>query len=266
MGASVEKFILTATLVATSYCALAQSEQDDPLFTRKGWQIGAQVANYHYEEPGVMLLEGERGGATVTYTHVNTDRFFTRLEGRVSYGLLRYDGSGVLNNSPDLIMETRVLLGQDVSLRDNLAFSPYVGLGYRYLYSDIRGYSSTGLPGYRRHSQYWYVPMGATLRMTLGERSVLAPTVELDAFLAGTQYTQHGDTGLPGFIDFSNRQNFGYGYRVYLMVETGDWSLGPWLHYWSIGDSDAVYASIGRFWYEPTNWTREYGLELRLRF
>jgi hypothetical protein len=261
MNASLEKLILAATLVATSYCALAQSEQTDSLLTRKGWQIGGQAATYHYEEPRFMHLEGERGGAVGIYTHVEPDRFFTRLEGRVSYGLLRYEGSGVQEDNPDLIIETRALVGRDVPLRDELVFSPYVGLGYRYLYSDIRGYSSTGAVGYQRYSQYWYVPLGATLRMKLGDRSVFAPTVEFDAFLAGTQYSQLSDTGIPGLSDVSNSQESGYGYRVYLMVERRGWTFGPWLHYWNIGKSDVAPQG-----FEPANWTREYGLELRRRF
>jgi hypothetical protein len=261
VGARIEKLVLTATLVAASHCALAQSEQDDPRFTKRGWQIGGQVATYHYEEPNYALLEGERGGIVGIYTHVEPDRVFTRLEGRVSYGLLRYEGSGVQQDNPDLIIEARLLIGRDVALRDNLAISPYVGLGYRYLYSDIRGYSSTGAVGYQRYSQYLYMPLGATLRMKLNERSVFAPTVEFDAFLAGSQYSQLSDTGIPGLSDVSNSQDSGYGYRVYLMVERNDWSFGPWLHYWNIGISD-----IAPQGFEPANWTREYGLELRRRF
>ncbi len=261
MGVRMPKFVLTATLVAASHCALAQIEQGDLLSTRGGWQIGGQISTYHYEEPNFALLEGERTGAIGAYTHLEPDRFFTRLEGRVSYGLLRYEGSGVQEDNPDLIIEIRALVGKDLPVGNNLTFSSYLGLGYRYLYSDIRGYSSTGAVGYQRFSQYFYVPLGTTLRMKLGERSVFAPTVEFDAFLAGSQYSQLSDTGIPGYSDASNSQDSGYGYRVYLMVETGKWSFGPWLHYWNIGISDLTPQG-----YEPANWTREYGLELRRRF
>jgi hypothetical protein len=260
MGARMKQLVLTASLVAATHCAIAQTEPADPLFTRSGWQVGRQFSTYHYVEPNFARLDGERSGAVATYTHSDSYRLFVQLEGRISYGLLRYEGSGVKQNNPDLIAEARALVGQDVAISDNLTFSPYAGLGYRHLYSDIRGYSSTNAVGYQRYSQYLYVPLGTTLRIKIRERTVFAPTVEFDVFLAGNQYSQLSDTGL-GYSDASNNQYSGYGYRAYLMVETGEWSFGPWLHYWDIGISEITPQG-----FEPANWTREYGLELRLRF
>jgi len=67
-------------------------------------------------------------------------------------------------------------VGRSVSL------SPYVGVGYRYLYNDVRGSTSTGAIGYRRESNYIYEPIGLTARFLLGDRWVLAPTLEGEVF------------------------------------------------------------------------------------
>ena len=262
----MEKFIPAMALLAT-ICApvAAQALEPDALLTKNGWDVGGQAATYHYEEPDFAQLTGERAGAVGAYTGTNADHFFSRIDGRVSYGLLKYEGSGTQDDNPDWIVEVRAVIGKDVLVSDNVALSPYIGLGYRYLFADGRGYTSTGAIGYRRYSHYFYVPVGMTMRMRAGDQWVIAPTVEYDAFIGGTQNSKLSDTGL-GFADASNEQNDGYGYRLSLMVETGHWSFGPWLHYWNIKDSDIVPVGFGLGVLEPANWTREYGLELRYRF
>ena len=264
----MKKIVLTAALLATIAVAAAQAaEEPSPLLTRRGWEVGAQVARYHYEEPDFINLKGNRGGAVGAYTFANPSHMYNRIDGRVSYGSLKYtsNGTGTLDNVPDWIFEVRGVIGKDFLLGDNVALSPYIGLGYRYLYNDLRGYSSTGAVGYRRYSHYFYVPVGLTTRFRTGERWVVAPTVEYDAFLGGRQYSQLTDTGI-GYSDASNEQKHGRGYRAYLMVEKNRWAFGPWLHYWKIKDSDIVPIGFGEGAYEPANWTREYGLELRYRF
>jgi len=260
----MKKLILaTALLAAISTTAAAQTGQPDPLLTRRGWEIGGQVAKYYYEEPDFMNLKGNRVGVVGAYTFTNPAHVYNRIDGRVSYGSLKYEGSGTQDNIPDWIFEARAVIGKDFLVGGSVAVSPYIGLGYRYLYDDLRGYSTVGnvtYVGYRRYSHYVYAPIGLTLRMRAGDQWVFAPTVEYDAFLGGRQYSQLSDTGL-GDPDVSNTQHDGRGYRVYLMAEGRRWSFGPWLHYWNIKISDIQPAGV-----EPANWTREYGLELRYRF
>lgn len=264
MGRMIAAVALLAALSAT---AAAQTGQPDPLLTRRGWEVGGQVATYHYEEPNFAKLSGERGGAVGAYTFTSPNRVYNRIDGRISYGSLKYEsaGTGTQDGNPDWIAEVRAVIGRDYVVSGNVALSPYIGLGYRYLYNDGRGYTSTGAIGYRRYSHYYYAPIGVTLRMKTGDRWVFAPTLEYDAFLGGRQYSKLSDTGL-GFSDASNDQNHGRGYRAYLMMEKGHWSFGPWLHYWNIKDSDIVPVAVGVGAMEPANWTREYGLELRYRF
>ena len=257
--------MVAALLAAISTTVAAQTGQPDPLLTRRGWEVGGQVATYHYEEPNFAKLTGERGGAVGAYTFTSPNRVYSRIDGRVSYGSLKYEGSGTQDDNRDWIAEARAVVGKDFLLGDHVALSPYIGLGYRYLYNDGRGYTSTGAVGYQRYSHYAYVPVGVTVRMKAGDQWVIAPTLEYDAFLGGKQYSRLTDAGL-GYSDASNSQHDGRGYRAYLMVEKGHWSFGPWLHYWNIKDSDVVPIGLGRTAMEPANWTREYGLELRYRF
>ena len=265
--------IVAVLLAAVAGAAPAQEPpQRDLLLTQPGWEIGGQISSYHYEEPGIMKLEGERTSFVGAYTHTNPSRVYWRFDLRLSYGLLEYEsvGTGTIADVPDWISEVRAVIGRDYLVSEGVALSPYIGFGYRYLYNDLTGYSTTGAVGYERYSHYFYVPIGVTLRFRAAERWVVAPTVEYDWFLTGRQVSKLSDVGC-GYSDANNKQSDGRGYRANLMFETGRWTFGPWLHYWKIRDSDTVFVGFDCFGRatlatEPENWTREYGFELRYRF
>jgi outer membrane protein with beta-barrel domain len=261
---SLMKKILAA-LAALSVIFPARAETAaDPLATRSGWEVGGQIAQYHYEEPDVAKITGFRGGFVGAYTFTSPNRLFFRVDGRESYGSLKYEGSGSQDSVPDWILEARGVAGLDLRA-GGATFSPYLGLGYRYLYDDLRGYSSTGFAGYRRYSNYLYAPLGLTTRVDMGERWVFAPTVELDVFIQGKQKTMLSDANL-GFNDVTNTQKHGSGYRVYLMFEQDHLAFGPWMHYWNVQESDVQAIGKGQLGVEPDNWTREIGIEFRYRF
>ena len=259
--------LASAAALVTGAAPAQEATTSNPLLTRPGWEVGGQVSKYHYEEPGLMNLKGNQVGAVGAYTFTSPNRVYSRIDLRAAYGKLKYEsqGTGTLDDVPDWIVEARAVIGRDYLRGESIALSPYIGLGYRYLYNDLRGYSSTGAVGYQRYSHYVYIPVGLTARFRTGERWVVAPTVEYDVFLGGRQYSQLSDTGI-GFSDASNRQHDGYGYRASLMLESGRWAFGPWLNYWKIKDSDTVPIGGGFVGMEPENWTREYGVELRYRF
>jgi hypothetical protein len=254
----------TAALLAISSAAIAQTGPN-PLLTRRGFEVGGQVAHYHYEEPDFAKIIGNRGGVVGAYTYTRPSGIFVRGEGRGSYGALKYQGSGTQDSVPDLILEARGLAGMDFLAGSSVSLSPYLGLGYRYLYNDARGYTSTNAAGYQRYSNYLYAPVGLTTRIQLGDRWVLAPTVEADIFLIGKQKSQLSDANL-GFNDVTNTQKRGNGHRVYLMVEKDHLAFGAWTHYWHIKDSDVQPIGLGQAGLEPENYTRESGLEIRYRF
>ena len=258
-----------ALLAAVATGASAQeTAPSNPLLTRPGWEVGGQISHYQYEEPNFAKLTGDQGGAVGAYTFTSANLVYSRIDLRASYGSLKYEGSGTMNGVPNWIVEARAVIGKDFLPKESIALSPYIGLGYRYLYNDLRGNTTVGnvtYVGYRRYSNYVYVPVGLTTRFRAGERWVVAPTVEYDVFLGGRQYSQLSDTGI-GYSDASNKQKHGYGYRANLMFESGHWAFGPWLQYWSIKDSDTVPIGLGYTAMEPANWTREYGVEVRYRF
>jgi len=263
------KAILTcaALSLAISSAALAQTATaPNPLATRRGFEIGGQLAHYHYEEPSFAQFNGNRGGLVGAYTFPpRWNRVFFRVDGRWSYGALKYQGSGTQDSVPDLIIETRGVAGLDFFPGNRVALSPYLGFGYRYLYNDSRGYTSTNAAGYRRYSNYLYAPLGVTMRFDLGNRWVLAPSGEADIFLIGKQKSRLSDANL-GFNDVTNTQEHGSGHRIYLMVERDHFAFGTWWHYWNIKDSDVQPIGLGRAGLEPANWTRESGIEFRYRF
>jgi hypothetical protein len=252
-----------ALLLLACSGALARDPADARLSTRPGLEIGGQAAYYDYKEPNFAEIKGNRLGLIGAWTAVGPG-IFVRLDLRASYGSLDYHGSGSISGVPDLIFETRAVTGFDWVF-DNTTLSPYVGLGYRYLYDDLTGYSSTGAAGYRRYSNYLYAPAGMTLRIGLDANWVFAPTAEYDFFIQGKQKSMLSDANA-AFSNVTNTQNKGYGYRLYLMFEKEKLAVGPYLHYWHIQDSDVQPIGGGFSGLEPENFTREYGLELRYRF
>jgi hypothetical protein len=266
----LKRILAGAALLSAISPAIAQiSGEPDPLATRRGWEVGGQLAHYHYEEPNFAKFIGTRGGIVGAYTFTRANGVFFRVDGRESYGALKYQGSGTQDSVPDLIIEARGVAGMDFPAGSGVSLSPYLGLGYRYLYNDSRGYTQSGgqvFAGYRRYSNYLYLPIGLTTRTGIGAGWVLAPTVEADIFILGKQQTQLSDTNIAGLNDVTNTQKDGYGYRAYLMVEKDHLAFGAWMHYWNIKDSDLQRIGPGIVGREPANWTRESGIEFRYRF
>ncbi len=259
--------LAAAVLVAIAPAASAlETESADSPLTRRGWEIGAQLSDYQYEEPDIgVKIWGGRVGVTGAYTHTGASRWFFKLDGRIAYGSLKYEGSGTKDSVPDSIFEMRGVLGKDFSPRRGVSVSPFAGFGYRHLYNDLRGTTSTGAVGYQRYSRYWYAPVGLTSRIKAGGQWVIAPTIEYDYFIEGKQVTHFTDVGV-GYGDATNMQKKGYGYRISVMAEKDSWAFGPWMNYWRIEDSNVVPIGFGVFGREPKNETREYGLEVKYRF
>jgi hypothetical protein len=254
-----------AVMTPSAYAAEEQGNRD-PAGIRSSLELGVQVSDYRYTEPDFdVKIWGPKLGLTAAYTRTDSKNRFVKLDGRVGYGSLKYEGSGALNSVPDLVVEARGYLGRDFFPRPDVTVSPYAGLGIRHLYNDLRGTTSTGAAGYRRYSTYLYVPLGLSSRFKVSEKWSVSPTIEYDYFVTGRQLSQLSDAG-PGFVDANNEQNKGYGYRLSLMVEKGAWAFGPWLYFWNIEDSDVVPIGPGLVGLEPQNETREYGVELRYRF
>lgn len=250
------------TLLLAPFCAYGQPPG---LKTLPGIELGASLSTYRYEEPSVAVtLEGYKAGLDFSAIAAARNDWFIRGDARYATGDTDYTGSGKKGANPDWYYELRGTVGRDFD-QGTSNWSPYLGIGYRYLFNDIRGRTSTNAAGYRRTSQYTYVPIGTIYRLTLESNARLSTTLEYDHLIKGRQKSYLSDTAIAGYGDLVNKQGSGYGIRGSMYYEKNSWSFGPWFHYWNISQSDT--ATAGTFTgFEPANRTTEFGLRLGLRF
>jgi len=266
---------IAATLAILSALLLSSTAhaQSLALNTETSKEIGLSFASYQYKEPGLMSLKGAMFGVEMQGTQAVANERFVRGEVRYAFGLVDYDsnGTGSASDNQNLYMEVRVLAGADYAMRD-IVFAPYIGAGYRYLYHDGRGMTNTGFFGYRRESNYFYVPIGFHHRSRINGQARLAIMAEYDLFLAGTQTSKLSDVD-PRNSDFTNDQTSGYGLKFSVMYTQSKWAIGPYAHYWNIAESNVVPATVmvdgiptrGRF-IEPANNTVEMGIKASQKF
>ncbi|TNC96547.1 MAG: hypothetical protein FD121_1083 [Gallionellaceae bacterium] len=245
--------------------------------TSSGNEFTISVSSYLYEEPSLgMSTKGDKFGVGHTGALVLNGDWFLKDDVRFANGAVDYIGSGYQAGVPDWYAEARGLIGRDIQFGTSV-FAPYVGLGYRHLFNDLRGYSSDGSLGYRRESNYLYVPIGVTHRFRLQDSAVWASTFEFDKLLTGRQFSRLSDlVGHAGYSDapdISNVQSGGFGFRADVMYETGDLAFGPYLNIWKIDKSDSVVRPITNnsvtTWYsftEPQNRTTEFGMRMKFKF
>lgn len=260
---------LLALLLPTA--ALAQFV---PLQTGTSFELGFEVSSYRYEEQVnnafFMANEGNKVGVSGSISVALEDDWFWGVDGRAAYGNVSYSsaGSGSKGSNPDLIREIRLTGGRDFPNGQQL-LAPYFGLGYRALFNDLRGYSTTGAAGYRRLSEYLYLPLGVTHRLQLSPQTRLSTSLEYDLLLEGRQQSYLSDVNVTS-NDPINMQREGHGLRLTTDYETYHWSVGAFFHYWNIGDSDLALRTLGGMpssvIMEPRNTTREIGVRFRLRF
>jgi hypothetical protein len=243
-----------------------QPARESSLGTRTGLEGAFDFSHYRYEEPSLgMSLDGLKYGFDLDGTYkFSGSNWFVNGDLRFAYGLSDYSGSGAQKDNSEYLWDLRSTFGRDFFF-SNVGLSPYTGLGYRFLYSDIRGLTDTLAVGYRRESQYVYLPMGVTTRFRLfNNNSRIAVNMEYDQFLFGNQRSFLTDTSLHN-QDLENSQDSGYGLRGSVLYESGRWSVGPFFNYWNIDDSD-VQCTDTICGLEPANETWEYGLRFGYRF
>jgi hypothetical protein len=239
--------------------------------TETGNELAISIGYYRYEEPGLASLQGLKSGFSLRTTKAYPARhIFLRGELRYAAGTVDYNsyGTGSHNRELDWYFEGRALIGSDWLLKESTV-STYLGLGYRFLFNDGRGITSTGNPGYRRESTYIYFPVGVIYRTALNSGNEVAGMIEYDHLLSGNQFSQLSDTGL-GYSDLDSKQTDGYGMKLRLSYVAKEWSAGPYLHYWNIADSaiNPVYRNgvLNGYGLEPHNKTTEIGIELSRPF
>jgi hypothetical protein len=239
----------------------------------ESFDAGLQLSHITYREPGLIRESGIMYGVTASYTGVGR-AIMGKVDGTLSHGSVDYVGSYqdgtplTISNIKDTMFEVRGVIGTTDFVYVTSYYLPYIGLGYRYLYDG----ADVAPGGYRRESNYLYIPLGIEgVPATRGAWS-FGFTLEYDLFLRGTQCSHLSDAD-PGFNDVENEQSSGYGYRAslrFLRSGTHDIIIEPFYKYWNIDESDAelltFYGTPYAYVVEPENNSKELGIRVIMRF
>lgn len=184
----------------------------------------------------------------------------------------------------DWYVDGRALLGKDL-IGHTWAISPFVGVGARHLSN-----GTTGNFNYRTQ-EYLYVPVGVTVRTTAVAGHVLGVTMEYDRLVRGWNTTRNSLLGggtvpatatTPAFSigDFTNlsfTQRTGSALRASASYQLSrSWSIAPYYVRWRVADSPVSTGSVAYTvnaitvrqtlgYYEPHNFTDEFGVKIGLR-
>jgi hypothetical protein len=224
------------------------------------WELGAEVYYYRYEEPDVMKDTGPMYGIAGSYAYHRN--WMLKLEGRGSWGKADYSSqdAGTADRIDYWVLEARALAGYDFSPSASVTVTPFIGVGYRYLYDEFGGHTTTtGSAGYDRESNYLYSPVGVMSAFDLGRGWSWGATAEYDIFWRGRQVSHLSGGNLV------NQQDKGYGARgsffIQKKLQTYSAVFEPFIRYWNIDQSE-----VSTRGYEPKNNTTEVGARMGVRF
>lgn len=271
------------------------------------FEIGTESYYYKYKESIGVKITGLKGGLTGAYQfrlHKNDElssrEDFTditklvnifRLEGRFSYGQVKYEGSGTEGGIPDWNFETRGLFGSEVFLTKEFVVMPYTGLGYRYLDNEFSTTPSKVIDGtlygsgYDRESFYVYIPIGIELKKKFENTWTASFKTEYDYFIWGKQISHLEDISVtgyanPGLDQLSNTQRHGRGWRISGRLtrhtDRFNFYVEPYFRYWHIKDSELEFVTASGAYLcegnlcsaglEPDNNTYEAGVNFGANF
>lgn len=238
------------------------------LKTTDALEVGVQSYWYEYEErvdgSFFMSNKGSKYGASLTGIKSLGSDYFIVTDARYATGDVQYNSASGTGDVSDNMYEIRVVAGKEAII-DGYLLSTFAGLGYRRLDNDLR---DLGSGGYRRSSQYLYLPIGITHRFMLNSNSRISTTVEYDYLLRAEQKSYLSDVS-PAYAalfgDPVNKQKNGYGARLNIAYEQKRWSTGLFFNYWKIDDSEINYYGAWSLM-EPRNETKEIGIQLKYRF
>lgn len=252
---------------------MADQQQDGAVAIDQ--EVGLTLSDYKYSESG-MSLTATKVGIDYAIAFQRSDGWFLRGQVRGATGDADYRGSGNMGGVPDRYVESRWGVGREIVLGRH-ALWPEAGLGYRYLYNDMRGVTDTGAVGYRRESRYLTARAALRYRFLIPDGTSMEAAIEHDRLLLGRQDTRLSDiegrgpwTDVPDVVNYQYR---GEGWRLSTTYRFNAWSVGTYLHLWRIQDSEKEHIQVQtrtgtESWtvWEPTNNTREVGVKLAYRF
>ena len=243
--------------------------------TQTGNTLGLTFSGYQYKEPSLdVVISAPLLGVDYTGTYAFGNDWFAKADARYAYGSAKYSGSGTQSNIPYSYYDLRGLVGYDFNFAElgGFVLAPFTGIGYRYLFDNQGGQTTSGANAYNRSSTYVYLPIGVTHRMKVNDTHKLETVFEYDYLIQGTQVSQLSQAA-PYLPNVTNQQTSGYGLRLSSMYQFDAWSVGPYVTYWNIQNSNAVTQTITvnrvnyrLTAYEPANNTIEAGIKVAYSF
>ncbi len=301
----MKKWLVVLFGMFMSVCAFAYDDNNTVY-------IGFETGSYKYEEPHMeqtMSLKGRKvcasfewvGRKILEWTGLSdsSDNSFATFEARYMTGDTDYKGylqrlevvggemhinyiPFQMNNVPDYYVEGRITVGQSYNFMDVGEIWPYVGFGYRRLSNDTSKIDSA--TGYKRVSQYWYIPIGFRLMKESHSGFKISFIGEFDWFIYGEQASRLGPF-LPPELETNyiyNNQRRGWGARFGAKVEVPMSKhfgifVEPYFRMWKIQNSGGASTEVHQvgnelyWWYnryivEPFNVTKELGIKAGFYF
>ena len=262
--------LATGFLCSGIVFAAGEEQKNTPAGQSHSWEIGAELSSITYEEPGLMEESGAMIGLAGSYTYRNNWMF--KIEGVFKYGQVDYEGALMdgtplnVDNIDDYIVEVRGLGGYEFSAFNATTLTPYIGLGYRYLFDDLGAASPYG---YGRESNYSYSPIGIETMTDLQNGWFIGLVIEYDIFWSGVQKSDLSDVD-DSFNDVENDQSDGYGFRGSVKFQNSRFVIEPFIRYWDIDDSDPSILTIDGIpvdvGIEPENNSTEIGIKVAVKF
>lgn len=262
--------VLACCFLIIGLAEVSASEGSFSLKTVDSFEVGVQSYMYEYEEKVddsfFMSNKGTKYGLSASVTKTITDDYYLKGEFRFATGDVEYKSSSGVGDVSDDLYEARLVAAKEAII-DGFLLGSYIGIGYRVLENDLR---DLGSGGYRRTSQYLYIPIGINHRFKVGSASRISTNIEYDYFAWGEQKSYLSDVSpLHELVygDPVNEQKHGYGFRINSAYEQQNWSIGAFFNFWKIEDSQKnSYLGGTIYLYEPENTTKELGIELKYRF
>lgn len=264
--------------------ASAQEVSDTPSLAelrneQKFFVNGGSIVDYHYEEPGVMRIQGRLTRFETGYRHAIRVRdlpAWWAVDASFAYGNLTYYGETQKNFSGTITPVTYPTMDNITTLRGRFGFpmfdnghrvlNVYLGLATWVLNDD-----SIGVGSYGREIIYLYVPVGAEYVMKAGAFSWVS-SLEYNPQILGIVKSNLSEAS-PAYSDATTIQILGFGLKASTGVEinTGPVSITAEIFYqfWSMDASSTDTQVVnGQTLYlqEPKNDTEMLGANLGVRF
>jgi hypothetical protein len=241
--------------------------------TETAFDIGLQASYFDYKETDnnpTLKNSGAQYGIGMAYTGALGSNWFTRFEGRADGGMLKFEKYPVSKDVPNYLGEVRAAIGWDL-LSDHFGISPYIGIGYRFLQTNLKAETNGDLRNVKRQGQYLFAPIGLQPRFRLENGHKLVLTAEYDPIIRGWQKDYLSQIS-ESYADIQHKQKKGYGLRGEISYETERFVVGPFFNYWNLRQSSTDCGTgsgatpIETCDFVPHNRTIEYGLNVRYRF